>query len=59
MLAPDPPRRGPKTALAGLWLAGDYVYAEYPATLEGAVRSGVAAASAILSAPLNPGLQPA
>ena len=56
---PDLPRPGPKTALAGLWLAGDYVYAEYPATLEGAVRSGVAAASAILSAPLNPGLQPA
>ena len=56
---PDLPRPGPKTALAGLWLAGDYVYAEYPATLEGAVRSGVAAASAILSALLNPGLQPA
>ena len=56
---PDLPRPGPKTALAGLWLAGDYVYAEYPATLEGAVRSGVAAASAILSAPPTPGLQPA
>ena len=25
---------------AGLWLAGDYVCADYPATLEGAIRSG-------------------
>ena len=31
-----------------LWLAGDYVAGEYPATLEGAVRSGVAAAREIL-----------
>ena len=28
----------------GLWLAGDYTWAEYPATLEGAVRSGLHAA---------------
>ena len=53
------PRPATQTALAGLWLAGDYVYADYPATLEGAVRSGIAAAGAILSAPLSPGLQPA
>jgi monoamine oxidase len=33
----------------GLWLAGDYVAGEYPATLEGAVRSGVAAARQILA----------
>lgn len=32
----------------GLWLAGDYVWHEYPATLEGAVRSGEAAARACL-----------
>ncbi len=32
----------------GLWLAGDYVWHEYPATLEGAVRSGEAAAQACL-----------
>ena len=56
---PNLPRPAAQTALAGLWLAGDYVYADYPATLEGAVRSGVAAANAILSAPLSPRLQPA
>jgi hydroxysqualene dehydroxylase len=26
--------------LAGIWLAGDYTYFDYPATLEGSVRSG-------------------
>jgi squalene-associated FAD-dependent desaturase len=36
------------TELPGLWLAGDYVSGDYPATLEGAVRSGVAAARKIL-----------
>ena len=42
-------RRPPaKTQLSGLWLAGDYVCADYPATLEGAVRSGIAAARGIL-----------
>lgn len=30
--------------LPGLWLAGDYAWPEYPATLEGAVRSGRRAA---------------
>ncbi len=43
------PRPATRTALRGLWLAGDYVHADYPATLEGAVRSGVTAARAILS----------
>ena len=38
-----------RTPVPGLWLAGDYVAADYPATLEGAVRSGVAAARAILT----------
>jgi len=33
-------------AVPGLMLAGDYVASEYPGTLEGAVRSGVAAARA-------------
>lgn len=37
------------TDLPGVWLAGDYVAGEYPATLEGAVRSGVATAQKILS----------
>ena len=38
-----------RTPQRGLWLAGDFVCAGYPATLEGAVRSGVAAARAILA----------
>ncbi len=33
----------------GVYLAGDYMNAEYPATLEAAVRSGIAAAHALLS----------
>ncbi|WIM06368.1 MAG: hydroxysqualene dehydroxylase HpnE [Candidatus Nitricoxidivorans perseverans] len=37
------------TALPGLWLAGDYVAGDYPATIEGAVRSGVAAARALIA----------
>lgn len=32
------------TAAPNLWLAGDYVAGDYPATLEGAVRSGIVAA---------------
>ncbi len=34
------------TAIPGLALAGDYVASEYPGTLEAAVRSGIAAATA-------------
>lgn len=37
-------RPGTRTALPGLFLAGDYVASDYPATLESAVRSGVIAA---------------
>ena len=33
-----------------LWLAGDYVAGDYPATLEGAVRSGIRAAHAVIAA---------
>jgi squalene-associated FAD-dependent desaturase len=33
----------------GLWAAGDYVDGPYPATLEGAVRSGLLAAAGIVS----------
>ena len=37
----------PTSAIApGLWACGDYIAGPYPATLEGAVRSGVAAAAA-------------
>ncbi len=38
---------GPRLA-PGVYLAGDYVDADYPATLEAAVRSGIAAAGAVL-----------
>ncbi|MBO9535398.1 hydroxysqualene dehydroxylase HpnE [Herbaspirillum sp.] len=41
-------RRPDNTGLpTGLALAGDYVAGDYPATLEGAVRSGIAAARAL------------
>ena len=46
---PALPRPEARTPLNGLWLAGDYVCANYPATLEGAVRSGIAVAQGILS----------
>ncbi len=36
------------TGLRGIWLAGDYTEGEYPATIEGAVRSGIAAAAEVL-----------
>ena len=39
---------GPRFA-PGVYLAGDYVDTEYPATLEAAVRSGIAAAEALLA----------
>jgi hydroxysqualene dehydroxylase len=39
---------GPRLA-PGIYVAGDYVDAEYPATLEAAVRSGTAAADALLA----------
>ncbi|MBV8465033.1 MAG: FAD-dependent oxidoreductase, partial [Burkholderiales bacterium] len=32
-----------------LWIAGDYTAGDYPATLEGAARSGVAAARGVLA----------
>jgi squalene-associated FAD-dependent desaturase len=41
-------RPGNATGLPGLMLAGDYTAGEYPATLEGAVRSGLAAAHELL-----------
>lgn len=37
------------TALPGLYLAGDYTRGDYPATIEGAVRSGVECARLILA----------
>lgn len=41
---PDLMRPDNRTALPGLFLAGDYTGSDYPATLEAAVRSGVRAA---------------
>ncbi len=46
---PDLQRPQARTEMPGLWLAGDYVAGDYPATLEGAVRSGIAAARAVLA----------
>ncbi|MFN3594060.1 MAG: hydroxysqualene dehydroxylase HpnE [Thiobacillaceae bacterium] len=44
---PDLPRPDNRTPLPGLYLAGDYTRGDYPATLEGAVRSGIACARII------------
>jgi len=41
--------RPPMRVAPGLFAAGDYVAGPYPATLEGAVRSGIAAAGAALA----------
>jgi squalene-associated FAD-dependent desaturase len=41
-------RPGPRTRLSGLYLAGAWTDTGWPATMEGAVRSGVAAAHAAL-----------
>lgn len=40
--------RPPAAVGAGLWAAGDHVAGPYPATLEGAVRSGLAAAQGLM-----------
>ena len=47
---PDLVRPGHATGLPGVWLAGDYTAGPYPATLEGAVRSGVECARRIAAA---------
>ena len=47
---PNLQRLVPASGMPGLWLAGDHVAGDYPATLEGAVRSGVAAARRVLGA---------
>ncbi|PHV13033.1 desaturase [Chitinimonas sp. BJB300] len=46
---PNLQRPGNTTSDPTLWLAGDYTASDYPATLEGAIRSGMAAAHGILS----------
>jgi len=45
---PGMARPGNTTPLPGLYLAGDYTEGPYPATLEGAVRSGIKCAALIL-----------
>ena len=40
-------RPGPRTPLANLFLAGAYTDTGWPATMESAVRSGLAAAAAV------------
>jgi squalene-associated FAD-dependent desaturase len=50
---PDMFRPDNATALPGLFLAGDYTAGDYPATLEGAVRSGVNSARLIRHQKLN------
>ena len=40
-------RPGPRTDIPGLWLAGDWTDTGLPATIEGAVRSGLAAAEGV------------
>jgi squalene-associated FAD-dependent desaturase len=42
-------RHSNATCDASCWLAGDYTAGDYPATLEGAVRSGVAAAQRLMA----------
>lgn len=44
----DLPRPNGKTRQPNIYLAGDYVYEDYPATIEGAVRSGVNAAKLVV-----------
>ncbi len=54
--APGSARMRPSTAtdLPGLWLAGAWTATGWPATMEGAVRSGEAAAAAVLGASAAP-----
>ena len=56
-----PAQSPPPGGMDGLFLAGDYTRTGWPATMEGAVRSGYLAAEAVLSRPgkfLVPGLKP-
>lgn len=46
---PNMPRPDQRTGLPHFYLAGDYTAGDYPATIEGAVRSGIACAQQILT----------
>jgi hypothetical protein len=50
----DARRPGAETPVRGLWLAGDYTATDLPATLEGAVMSGIHCARALIAAVRNP-----
>lgn len=50
----DQLRPAQQTSIKRLWLAGDYTQTGWPATMEGAVRSGYLAAGAILKEVGNP-----
>jgi squalene-associated FAD-dependent desaturase len=50
----DPLRPDNATPVKGLWLAGDYTDTGYPATLEGAVRSGVQCARRVAAERQSP-----
>lgn len=47
---PNLPRPTNRTSQPNLFLAGDYTYADYPGTIEGAVRSGIYCANLISNA---------
>jgi hydroxysqualene dehydroxylase len=44
-------RPGPQSGLSNIWLAGSWTATGWPDTMEGAVRSGIAAAEAVLDVP--------
>jgi squalene-associated FAD-dependent desaturase len=46
-------RPGPSTTIDGLWLAGAWTATGWPDTMESAVRSGIAAAEALLDVPAH------
>ena len=45
-----------QTAIPGLWLTGDYIANDYPATLEGAIRNGEHCADLLLSSLTSSGI---
>lgn len=49
---PNLARPSNKTAQANLFLAGDYTHPDYPATIEGAIRSGIHCANLIIKSAL-------
>ncbi|HYM10312.1 MAG TPA: FAD-dependent oxidoreductase, partial [Bryobacterales bacterium] len=50
----DAARPGPLTKFPNLFLAGDWTQSGWPATMEGAVRSGYGAAEAVARAAGRP-----